>query len=702
MIAPQEILDFYFKHNFRLVFWPHIGDAKGPRETGWTERTYKRDDYRDGMRVGIMCGHELSEGRYLHDVDIDWAAGASIALALLPATDFMFGRASKKISHCWYTTSEPLKSFKYEDPTDKSCLIELRGTKLDGTLGNQTMAPPSIWSFDTAREPLAFVRFQLPTHIDLPSVVKQKTCLSAIGMLLGKHFGKKGFGHEIRLAWAGFLLRAGLTIEECVTLGNAIMTYTGNADKTDIKLAVESTAKRLADKDKKVKGGPALAKMIGEHGRVIVKRINEWLGRDSDFIRDSDGIILKDHQENTVRALALLNVELNYNEFSDKLLLNRTQPLEDRQLNELWFRIDEEFRFRPTPAYFEKVIKRIAWNNSFHPVREYFATLQWDNVPRIDNWLIESAGAASTDYVRAVSAIVLIAAVRRIKDPGCKYDEMLVLESSQGLQKSSALRALCPNPEWFTDDFQLNVGAQRMIESTVGKWIIEVPELSGMRISLVESLKANLSRQVDGPARMAYAHLPIERKRQHIQVGTTNGKSYLADPTGARRFWPIEVSKFDVAWILAQRDQLWAEAVLREASGESHRLPEHLWAAAGEQQEQRREIDPWEGLIRHALLSNHDANSYEDGYTRVVATFLWDSIGVLPDRRSRRDQMRLSDIMQRLGFTRTRVRPVGEQVQVGYMSLQRDWAQLAEAEDPDAPSVVATAQQAKHDEQEQF
>jgi hypothetical protein len=51
-------------------------------------------------------------------------------------------------------------------------------------------------------------------------------------------------------------------------------------------------------------------------------------------------------------------------------------------------------------------------------------------------------------------------------------------------------------------------------------------------------VESELSRQVDGPARMAYAHLPIERARQFIQIGTTNSKNYLADPTGARRFWP--------------------------------------------------------------------------------------------------------------------------------------------------------------------
>jgi hypothetical protein len=260
LIAPTDILDFYFTNNFRLVFWPQIGDSKGPHEKGWTERVYTRDDYKDGYRVGLMCGHELSPGKFAHDVDIDWADGASIALSLLPATDFMYGRTSKRISHCWYTLPEALPSFKYIDPIDQSITyIELRGVKLDGTLGNQTMAPPSVWSKDHSKEDLSFVRMQMPAHVAETSLLKQRVCLSAISMCFARHFGRKGFGHEQRLAWAGFLLRAGLTVDECTSVGNAIITYTGNSDKTDIRLAIESTKKRLDDKkDKKVKAVPLL------------------------------------------------------------------------------------------------------------------------------------------------------------------------------------------------------------------------------------------------------------------------------------------------------------------------------------------------------------------------------------------------------------------------------------------------------------
>ena len=142
--------------------------------------------------------------------------------------------------------------------------------------------------------------------------------------------------------------------------------------------------------------------------------------------------------------------------------------------------------------------------------------------PRVDQWLVTYAGAEDSNYTRAVGALVLIAAVRRVRQPGCKFDEMLVLEQpQQGTDKSSALAVLAVNEDWFTDDLPLNVEAKRVIETLRGRWIVEAAELSGMRKADVEHLKAMLSRRVDR-ARMAYGRLPIEAPRQCIIVGTTN------------------------------------------------------------------------------------------------------------------------------------------------------------------------------------
>jgi predicted P-loop ATPase len=108
-----------------------------------------------------------------------------------------------------------------------------------------------------------------------------------------------------------------------------------------------------------------------------------------------------------------------------------------------------------------------------------------------------------------VSALPLIAAVRRVRQPGCKFDELLILESEQGALKSGALRALCPDESYFSDDLPLGVDSKLTIERTMGKWIIEASELYGCRGREVEQLKAFLSRQADGPVRLAYARLPV-------------------------------------------------------------------------------------------------------------------------------------------------------------------------------------------------
>lgn len=681
-MTPHELVASYLANHFRIVTWPAIGDLKGPREPGWPQKIYTIDDYHDGDRVGLLLGTEISPGKWLHDVDIDWAPGSLIAQALLPPTNFVYGRASKKVSHCVYTLSEAQVSSRYED-IDKTCLIELRGTKINGEPGLQSMAPPSIWSKDNHHEPLVFVRNGLPTHFDPPSHLKQRVCLSAIGMLLAKWLGKNGFGHEARLAWAGYLLRASLPIDDLVTMGEAMSQYTNNTEIHDVRRVVESTAARLSvDSAQKIKGAPALAKILGAHGKVIIARINEWLGRDSDFVRNTDGIILKDHQGNIRRAVTMLGHDLTYDEFADKILLDRVHPLEDRQLNDLYLRIDEDYRFRPTFVFFEKVIKQTGWSNAFHPVKDYLSSLHWDQIPRINQWLVACAGAEDSAYLQAISSILLIAAVRRIYTPGCKYDELVVLESAQGLNKSSALRALCPRSEWFSDDLPLNLSSQRMIESTLGKWIIEAADLAGKKKAEIEQLKANLSRQVDGPARMAYAHLPVERPRQFVLIGTTNSSIYLTDPTGARRFWPVKIQSFNVAKVLTDRDQLWAEALVREHAGESIRLPETLWPEATEHQEERREIDPWEQPIRD-LLSRIEPS--HDGRYRVVTSAIWTALGIAQQDRDRFKSLRISEVMQRLGFVRTRVRPQGGDVEVGFMGYLGGGGSPREPGSDDAP-----------------
>lgn len=669
---PADIVQKYLDRHYRIVVWPHIGDSKGPREPDWPKKQYTLADYSEGYRVGILTGTEVSPGHYLHDVDIDWAAGSLIAQKLLPATNFVFGRASKKISHCFYTLPEALPSFRYED-IDKTCLIELRGTKLNGEIGLQTMVPPSIWTKDTARESLEFLKFEEASFIEAVSQLKQRVCLSAIGMILTKHLGKNGFGHDARLAWSGFLLRAGITVEEMVIMGEAISVLTNNTEIADVRRTVESTSARLTtDTGQKIKGGPALSKMLGKDGRAVINRINEWLGRDSDFIRDKNGQIIKDHQENIARAITNFEIELSIDRFSERRLYKEGDKapaiIDDSLYDRLWLRIDKELHFRPSYVFFEKVMNNIGADNPFHPVNDYLNSLKWDGIQRIDHWLHTYGDANDDVYVQTVGALVLIAAVRRIRQPGCKFDEMLVLESGQGQSKSTALRTLCPKDDWFSDDLPLNVDAKQIIERTLGKWLIEASDLTGGRKADRDHLKSMLSRQIDGPARLAYAHNPVERARQFIIIGTTNSNNYLGDPTGGRRFWPVIVKPFKISKLVVDRDQLWAEAVTREQAGDSIRLPEKLWVVAGTEQEARREEDAWEDTINEyiPLLKVHAT-----GRVQVTTAKLWDVLNIEVKNRDRLASMRISEIMQRLGFVRTKIYDDGK-TQSGYVGEKKN------------------------------
>jgi hypothetical protein len=183
---------------------------------------------------------------------------------------------------------------------------------------------------------------------------------------------------------------------------------------------------------------------------------NGRCGGDGLFRRDGNrGIIAS--QENILVALDLLRIKLSFDRFANRGLIEgdlfeTKSVIDDSSIVRLWMEIEARYGFRAGKDYFWCFIIDQARQNSFHPVQDYFKGLTWDQVPRLDTWLINWAGAEDTPYIRAVSAKPLLAAVRRVRRPGVKFDEMLVLEAPQGYNRSSALRILAVNDDWFTDD----------------------------------------------------------------------------------------------------------------------------------------------------------------------------------------------------------------------------------------------------------
>jgi predicted P-loop ATPase len=276
-------------------------------------------------------------------------------------------------------------------------------------------------------------------------------------------------------------------------------------------------------------------------------------------------------QDNIRIALVKLGVTLRYDEFADRILLNGLPgfgPLmEDAAFYRIWLLMDKRFKLHVSKDFSHTVISDTARLNKFHPVREYLDAQVWDGVPRIDTWLTTYGGVENTEYSRAVGALVLVAGVRRVRQPGCKFDEMLIIEHQvQGTDKSSGLAVLAVNEDWFSDYLPLNIDGKQVIEALRGRWIIEAGELSGMRRTDIGHLKSLLSRQIDR-SRLAFGCIVCNVPRQCIIIGTTNDQEYLRDTTGNRRFWPVRCKGFDIEALKRDRDQLWAEAAARESRG---------------------------------------------------------------------------------------------------------------------------------------
>jgi predicted P-loop ATPase len=305
----------------------------------------------------------------------------------------------------------------------------------------------------------------------------------------------------------------------------------------------------------------------------------------------------------------------------------------------------------------------------------------WDGEPRIDTWLIKYGGADDTKFNRMAGRLTLIAAVRRAREPGSKHDEMLVLISEQGTNKSSALAVLAVRQDWFTDNFPLHSKDKEIIEHLQGRWIIECGELAGMKQAQIEEIKVLLSKQKD-TARLSYKHLPETVYRRCIFIGSTNSSHFLRDIQN-RRFWPVRIQRFDVEALRADVAQLWAEAAHYESIGESVQLPEEYWPLATEAQEEHEQEEPWVTALADAL---------GDLEGRIITEELWKILGKPVERRQAVDSARLGDAMQKLKWSRKQFRFPGRKIPVrGWCKGEPPYAALYVSQHEDGTCTVMEA-----------
>ena len=155
---------------------------------------------------------------------------------------------------------------------------------------------------------------------------------------------------------------------------------------------------------------------------------------------------------------------------------------------------------------------------------------------------------------------------------------------------------------------------------------MELSELHNLNRTELARAKAFLTQQVER-YRRPYERRVVEVPRQCVFIGTTNHETWLRDETGNRRFWPVRCTKIDLDGLRRDRDQLWAEALLRVRQGATWWLedPDVIKDAQDEQQK-RYQSDAWQETIEGWLKNPQQAFDSGHPVADFSSTRTWTTI----------------------------------------------------------------------------
>lgn len=213
----------------------------------------------------------------------------------------------------------------------------------------------------------------------------------------------------------------------------------------------------------------------------------------------------------------------------------------------------------------DSALSEVFENHKYNPVIDYLKSLKWDGKKRIETLFIDLLEADDTELNRAMTRKWMIAAVKRTLLPGCKFDNMIVLQGSQGIGKSTICERLAKG--FFSTISLSEIDNKDIIDKMNKTWIAIIDEMDNFNRKEMSNVKTFLSKNED-EARLAYARNTSKFKRHCIFIGSTNDDTFLRDSTSSieRRFWVIKCNKTKmdsrIRKVMTDKyvDQLWAEA----------------------------------------------------------------------------------------------------------------------------------------------
>lgn len=236
-------------------------------------------------------------------------------------------------------------------------------------------------------------------------------------------------------------------------------------------------------------------------------------------------------------------------------------------------------------------VRHASYVNRRNSLTDWLDGLIWDQSPRLDTWLADCLGVERNEYSDAIARNWPIAMVARAYSPGCQMDNMIILEGKMGLRKSSFLKNL--GGPWYkalSSDF----GSKAFLESIIGAWIIEIPDMTGFNRADHSRVLATVTIRSD-EWRRSYGRHSKSHLRTCVFAATSETSDYIEERRGMRRYWPILCKEISLDALASQREQVFAEAIVRYNSGDHwYDMPDR---ATDEQLDRAGDVDAWTGPV---------------------------------------------------------------------------------------------------------
>lgn len=365
-----------------------------------------------------------------------------------------------------------------------------------------------------------------------------------------------------------------------------------------------------------------------------------------------------------------LGYQFKMNEMNDTIEVNG-----ERLNGGLSAKIESEMRdLGFESAYWtRKSWERIGYENRYHPVYEYFNSLQWVGDPMVDYVVSKLEFSNGTESIaRQFLFRFLLGVVGKVLEQDQNF--MLVLDGPQGIGKSHFARWLCPPDlsRYFVEG-SLNPDSNDTKLRIISNMIWEVGELQyTTRKADVEALK-NIISQKYMTVRRPYGREDIEKPITASFIGTINetGAGFLNDRTGSRRFAVVKLAGIDWTYTDLNVDQLWAQIV------SCYRHGERGFLTPEEQQDQQKINSGYDitSPVLELFFKHYevDAVAYADDWLPIadIIVYLESAEGGLKGHQ-RANQMELAGILSELGLEKSRSNTVtGYGRQVCYSGIRK-------------------------------